>query len=158
MTEAELNEAAKIFLQKNYQMTLDIPVKRNNRLRSTHGRFVIKNNTAYSIELAGYLLEYDTNESVMGVLKHECIHYAQFKKGAAHLDGDPTFEYELHKHAAPRTRTLTIGKYIQFSCDACGKTTETKRKRVMKYPNNYRTTCCGSTLTILGERIFDGSE
>jgi len=158
LTDEELRKHASEFLRDNYHMSLDIPVKRNNRLRSTHGRFLLKNNKPHSIELAGYLLTYGVRETIIGVLKHECIHYAQFKQGLGHLDGDPLFEAELQKHHAPKTRTLMIGKYIEFQCDACGRKTQTRRKRVAKSPQSYRTACCGSPLTIIGEKVYDGSE
>lgn len=158
MSIEELIKIAKSFLLENYQMSLDIPIKRNNRLRSTHGRFIMRNNEAYQIELAGYLLDYGTDKTIIGVLKHECIHYAQFINNGAHHDGDPVFENELQKHDAPRTRTLMIGKYFLYKCHKCGNVRHTRKKRVIKFPEDYRTSCCRSKLTVLGEKVYDGAE
>ncbi|HLQ96685.1 MAG TPA: SprT-like domain-containing protein [Pseudogracilibacillus sp.] len=153
-----LEKFAAHFLQEHYHISLSIPVERNNRLKSTHGRFVMKNNRPQKIELAGHLLNYGAVDYIYGVLKHECIHYALFVLGKGHMDGDPVFEAELKKYHAPMTRTLKIGNYIVFTCDHCGNRIETRRKRVAKHPEDYRTACCGSPLTVVGEKVYNGTE
>lgn len=154
----ELEQFAEQFLKEHYHITLSIPVERNNRLRSTHGRFVIKNNRPQKIELAGHLLNYGAENFIYGVLKHECIHYALYEQGKGHVDGNPVFEAELEKHNAPRTRTLKIGSFIVFTCNHCGNRVETRRKRVAKHPEDYHTACCGAMLTVVGETAYNGSE
>ena len=138
-------------------MDLAIPIKRNNRLRSTHGRFIVdQHQTPVCIEIAGKTLEYGTNEVIIGILKHECIHYALHIKGRANRDGHPEFEAELRKHNAPSTNTLKIGMYYLFSCNRCGKEYESMRKQLVRTPNKYRTKCCQAKLTVIEERIYDG--
>jgi SprT-like protein len=158
MRVEELVSIANDFLQKNYRLTFNIPIKRNNRLRSSHGRFVMKNNQAQRLELAGYLLDYGARDAIIGVLKHECIHYALFEKGMDYRDGSPVFEAELKKHHAPKTRTQKIGKYYLLKCRTCEKVISTRKKRVCDRPDQYRTSCCGATFMMVGERIFDGAE
>lgn len=158
MSEEELTEIAKQFLAHHYGINLTIPVRRNNRLRSTHGRFVIRNNRPEAIDLAGYLLTFGARSTIIGVLKHECIHYALFLLGKDHRDGSAPFETELEKHHAPKTRSVMVGKYYNFICDECGRSTSTRRKRVVTTPQSYRTTCCHAHLTICGEIIYDGTE
>jgi SprT-like protein len=158
MQQEELVAFAKSFLQENYGLMLDIPVVRNNRLRSTHGRFVIMNNQANKIDLAGYLLDYGAIEAILGVLKHECIHYALFKKGINHHDGDPAFEMELVKHQAPKTRTLNIGKYYLLKCGQCENIVSTKKKSVVNQPDQYLSACCRSKLIVVGVKIYNGSD
>ena len=115
--EIELTKIAQVFLKIHYGLGLDIPIKRNNRLRSTHGRFIINNynHTPLRIEIAGKTLDYGTDEVIISILKHECIHYALFVQGRAYRDGHPEFEAELRKHNAPSTNTLKIGLYYLFS-------------------------------------------
>lgn len=159
MTEEELFKKAATFLQENYGVSLHIPIKRNNRLRSTLGRFVLSsNNQPLRIELAGNTLDYGTEDAIIGILKHECIHYVFHMKGESGSDGHPSFEAELKKHDAPSTKTSKIGKYYIFTCNACGKKSETRLKRLKRFPHKYRTGCCSSKLTVIGERIYDGME
>src|SRR5690625_4133127 len=59
ITEDELTQIADQFLQKNYGVTLDIPIKRNNRLRTTLGRYVVSHDDKpLRIEIAGNTLRY----------------------------------------------------------------------------------------------------
>lgn len=154
----ELTQIAKDFLRDAYGLKLTIPLKRNNRLRTTQGRYVMKYNyTPVRIELSGYTLDYGTEEAIIGVLKHECIHYALHQLGKPYKDGTAVFEAELKKHGAPTTGTCFIGKLYTFTCNECGQIGETRRKQLTLTPEKYRTTCCQATLTWLGEKIYNGS-
>lgn len=158
MNLLQLIDIAEQFLQTAYQLQLDIPIERNNRLRTTQGRYVVKQDrTPVKIELSGNTLDYGTEEAIIGVLKHECIHYALHQLGKPYKDGNIYFEKELKKHAAPTTGTCFIGKLYTFTCNACGQLGETRRKQLTKTPNKYRTTCCQAKLTLVGEKIYDGS-
>lgn len=158
MTEEELTAMANQFLFEHYKMKLNIPVKRNNRLRSTQGRFLMsRDGTPIRIEIAGKTIDYGTKEAIIGILKHECIHYALHMKGYAAKDGHPYFEAELRKHDAPSTNTIIIGKHYLFTCNKCGQQYESRRKQLVLTPSKYRTKCCKARLTIVGERIYDGT-
>lgn len=155
--EKELTKIAQNFLKNNYGIDLNIPIKRNNRLRSTHGRFMINaNQKPLRIEIAGKAIDYGTDEAIIGILKHECIHYALYLQGRAYQDGHPEFEGELRKHQAPSTNTFKIGIYYVFSCNRCGKTYESIRKQLAKTPSKYKTKCCQASLTVIGERVYNG--
>lgn len=158
MIERQLEQIARNFLKKHYEMDLEIPVKRNNRLRTTLGRFVMSSDKKpLRIEISGNTLEYGTKEAIIGILKHECIHYALHRKGKASRDGHPYFESELQKHGAPSTNTWKIGKHYIYVCNCCGKESESRLKQLMLTPSKYRTRCCNSKLAIVGERIYDGT-
>ena len=153
-----LKDIANDFLLTYYQVPLEIPIERNNRLRTTQGRYVMKHDgTPLRIDLSGSTLDYGTEEAIIGILKHECIHYALHKLNKPYKDGTPIFEAELKKHHAPSTGTCFIGKLYVFTCDACGKVGETWKKQLTKTPEKYRTTCCKARLTWTGEQIYDGS-
>lgn len=159
MNISQLTNIAEQFLQSAYQLPLNIPIERNNRLRTTQGRYVIKHDqTPVKIELSGNTLDYGTKEAIIGVLKHECIHYALHKLKKPYKDGTIYFERELKKHAAPTTGTCYIGKTYTFTCNACGQLSETRRKQLTKTPNKYRTTCCKAKLTLVGEKFYNGSD
>src|SRR5699024_5373840 len=96
MTEEQLTHYAKHFLLENFQLSLRIPIKRNNRLRSSYGRFVYnKQREPLRIEIAGLMFDYATKEVMYNVLRHECIHYALFILGKPHRDGEAYFEAVL---------------------------------------------------------------
>lgn len=158
METEKLTKIAEVFLQEHYRLYLDIPIMRNNRLRTTQGRYVTKwDKTPMRIEISGQTLEYGTYDAILGIIKHECIHYALHQLGKPYKDGTALFESELKKHGAPSTKTILIGKSYIFSCNKCGKIGETRRKQLMKTPDKYRTTCCQAKLTCIRERIYDGS-
>lgn len=157
MTERELTEIAKQFLQSNYGLTLEIPIHRNNRLRTTLGRYIVSHqNEPLRIEIAGNTLTYGTKSAIIGILKHECIHYALHMKGLNYRDGNPQFEAELQKHGAPRTNTQMIGKYYVFQCVKCQKEGKSKNKQLVLHPTKYLTKCCNAKLIIIGEQIYNG--
>lgn len=157
ISENELNQFAKDFLREHFQITNVIPIKRNNRLRSTLGRYVYsKNGKPLRIELAGNLLIYGTKETIYGVLKHECIHYAFHLQGKNMRDGDALFEHTLQQFNAPSTNTLKVGKYFQFTCKKCQKHGESNIKKIKRTPENYRSSCCRAPIVVEGYKIYNG--
>lgn len=151
-------QISKAFLLEAYGVQLTIPIERNNRLRSTQGRYVMRrDNTPLRIDISGQTLDYGTEEAIIGIIKHECIHYALHRLGKPYKDGAALFEAELRKHQAPSTGGGFIGKVYLFTCEECGEIGETRRKQLTKTPDKYRTTCCRAKLTLLGEKVYDGS-
>ena len=156
-TEKQLTDFATSFLKDHFDITLHIPIIRNNRLRSTLGRYVIdSNDIPIRIELSGNVLTYGNKETIIGVLKHECIHYAYHVQGKNMHDGDPEFELALKRFNAPSTETLKVGKYYVFECEQCKKVGESRLKRLAVHPSNYRTSCCKAKLRLTGEKIYRG--
>lgn len=157
--EQYLTNYAKQFLKEHYRIYLSVPVVRNNRLRTSLGRFIFSyDSTPLRIELSGNVLTYGADEIILGVLRHECIHYAFYVQGRTETDGDAAFEAELRKHDAPSTRTTKVGKFYRFTCMKCGKESETAIKRLKINPEKYRTTCCQAAIRIVGERTYNGLE
>lgn len=159
LTIAQLTELAKVFLRSNYGIALDIPIERNNRLRSKMGCFFFGNNEEpLRIELAGFLLKYGTPEVVVDTLYHECVHYALCHRGDPFDDGDEIFESELRRLGVTSSKTNRVGVYVEYDCAACGETVLTGRKRVLRNPQGYVTGCCDAVLINVHERIFNGTE
>lgn len=148
---------AQRFVEEHYQIDFSIPIKRNNRLSASLGRFVYSNRGASHIDLAGFLLVYGDPTVVIDVLKHECIHYALYEQGLPHEDGNPLFEAELKKHHVSSTFTRKVGKYMIFKCSQCHKRGETRNNRLIKRPQNYLSTCCKGRLLLVEEKIYDGT-
>src|SRR5690625_3848658 len=98
----ELSTYAKHFLHTNFQINDMIPIKRNNRLRTSLGRYVFSTSgEPLRIELSGNLLKYGSKDTIYGVLRHECIHYAFHLKGKNMHDGNEEFERALRQLHAP---------------------------------------------------------
>lgn len=156
-TLIHLEEYADQFLQDNYNLRLTIPIKQNNRLRRTMGRYkAFSTGEPSVIEIAGYTLQYADKNILLGVLKHELIHYALHMLDKPYSDGHPYFENELKKHNAPSTHTISVGKFHQLQCKKCKKISKTKTKNVVKNIHLYRSRCCKSDLSFVGEVISNG--
>src|SRR5690625_4692236 len=157
ISETELTKYARSFLFTNFNIKLEIPIKRNNRLRSTLGRYVLSSTgKPLRIELSGNILTYGTKPTILGVLRHECIHYAFHILGKNMRDGSEEFELALQQFNAPSTETLKVGKYFVYECKNCKTTGETRLRRLVDFPNDYRTNCCRGKINIIGEKIYRG--
>lgn len=157
MIDILYEHTAKQFLMEYYDQPLTIPITRNNRLRSSLGRFVYdRHHRAMRIELAGFLLDYGAKSVIIDVLMHECIHYALFEKGLPHRDGEAYFEKQLQLHGVSRTNLLKVGPYRQYICEKCQQIGETKNRKLLKRPSMYRTTCCHAKIILTGEKVYDG--
>lgn len=157
MIERELKLYASQFLKNTYDIDIDVPVKINHRLRSTYGRFVLRQGKPYSIEIASFVMDYADAPVILDILRHECIHYALFKKKLPYKDKDKLFKQELLRHATSRTRTLKIGKYYLYICKSCANTMMSTSTKLRQKPENYISKCCRAPLIPQGHRIFRGS-
>ena len=106
-TLPEVEKIARDFLSKTYDLELSIPIKINNRLTTTLGRFRWRRLTAQSgrkmgvplsIEISGKYLRYGDSKDIVSTIKHECCHYALFVSGLPFRDGDTYFENELKRY------------------------------------------------------------
>lgn len=159
MTIEELTEIASDFLRDNYVMELAIPIVRNNRLRTTMASYVRNPDyTPHSIEIAGYMFEYAAREALIDTLHHECVHYALHMRGEPHHDGQPHFEAELKRLGVGATETNIVGIYVVYTCEKCGKESETRGRRLLRDYQGRVTHCCRGEIQIVGERIYNGTE
>lgn len=159
LTIEELTEIAREFLRVNYGLALEIPIQRNNRLRRAMGWYMATwDDEPLRIEIAGKAMEYGANEYIIGILRHELIHYALDVKGEPNDDGHPHFEAELQKHGAPTTNTSRVGPYVVYNCANCGCDNATDDTRVLKHPKIFATICCDAELINVHERIYNGTE
>lgn len=159
ITLEELTQIAGDFLRANYGMALEIPIKRNNRLRTAMGRFVWREDgTNQRIEIAGFMFNYAARDVIIDTLKHECVHYALFTRDEPYDDGHPHFEAELGRHGINSTGTIIVGAHVIYECDKCGKQTETRHRRLLREYKTRVTWCCRAKIKIVGERIYDGTE
>lgn len=134
------------FLRNEYDLGLEIPIKINNRLSKSLGRYIMMKSydtgrlRPHSIEISGKIIKYDTKDFVLDTLKHELVHYALFRKGAPYNDGDTFFENELKRLGITGTDTTTskTPKHY-YKCGGCGNQ-YTSRRRFNT--SNYVSSCC----------------
>lgn len=106
-THQKLVNFANEFLKEHFNLSLEIPICYNGRLKNTLGQLVISpvTNRAMKIEvskkevIAAFLMkDFSTIEDV---LRHELCHYALFLMDKPFQDGDKYFEDTLIKTNAP---------------------------------------------------------
>lgn len=127
---SELRREANKFLKESFGIELGVPLKINNRLSTTQGRFVSTiDDKPLSVELARFLVENNEPRVVLDVLKHELVHYALCKLGKPYDDGHPVFERTLKKldvvsqmNIADRISNLKTKprKEVVYQCIGCG--------------------------------------
>lgn len=131
-----LNNEAKYFLKKNFDMDLKVPVKLNNRLSSTLGRFRYYHNGLpidinIQTKFAVSCIIIDKIDVLLDVLRHELVHYALFAKGIPNSDGGFEFESKLKElgvgssNATPSSKVqsfFTTEVHVDniYSCSKCG--------------------------------------
>lgn len=147
----QLKQYANKFLQDNYSMELEAPLRLNGRMKTTCGWF---KHTKYGdgrdipkcVELNRFFVENNEPTVVLDVLRHELVHYALFMQRKPYKDGHFMFENELKRLGIVSQKTInkyTIeskpkNMYI-YKCSCCGH--EYKRHRAL--PNGGRGCTCG---------------
>ncbi|UNY40642.1 SprT-like family protein [Bacillus phage vB_BauS_KLEB27-1] len=156
----ELITEAERFLAEKYDMELGIPIKRNNRLRSTLGWFQHSDRDgALDIEISGKLIDYASKAEVIDVLHHELIHYALYSAGRSYKDGCVEFEAELKKHGVSSTGVpLLYGPIVRFNCEKCGKSAYTETMTVLKKHERCKTRCCKAKLVNVRKDVIYGDK
>lgn len=125
----ELYSISREFLDKEFGLTLDIPIFINNRMKSMLGVFKHKRYEATQIEISREFIDTHPREAVIDVLKHELVHYALFILKKPYRDGDKYFKDTLDRLGISRTRTYeTKGKFHKYICNCEGKVFHRKRK------------------------------
>lgn len=124
MTNEELQIHADKFLRNNFNLTLDIPIRISKRMKSKLGAFQIKykNNQIISKEivLSQSFILHNSNETILDVLYHECVHYALFIQNKPYRDSDAEFIKTLERLGIAKTRTYKYkGASHLYECKKC---------------------------------------
>ena len=154
-----LTKYAERFLEDSYSLSLDIPIVINNRIKNCMGAFIYTNKKgAIKIELSGYMIKYGTENTVLDTLKHELVHYALYSLNKPCKDGQEYFENELKRLSISETRSVTIGKFMEYICPKCQRDSVTETKKMMVNPHLYRTRCCNEPIKPTKFIICNGEE
>lgn len=168
-TTEQLTKYANKFLNDNYGLELEVPLKLNGRLSVTCGRFRYLHyqdgrKEAKMIELNKYFAENNEPNLVLDVLRHELVHYALFMLNKPNKDGHPFFENELRKLGIISQNTidnyniqLKPVNVSEYRCkeENCGRI-YTTRRALRNDGKNHRCKC-GGKLESLGKKAVSAS-
>jgi SprT-like protein len=125
----DLYSIARDFLEKEFEMELEIPIFINPRLKKVLGYFQYRKGEALKIEMSQEFMGYADDEEVIDVLKHELVHYALFEKGLPHGDSDKEFKDTVDRLGIGRSNTIKLrGKFHKYICDCCGYSYHRKKR------------------------------
>lgn len=142
-----LTQEATSFLYDHFEMSLDIPIKINTRLKRTLGLYKIDGNSKpKQIDLSTRLIENGNESIILDVLKHELVHYAIHRQGKPYKDQSKEFIETCRALNISLTRTYTGANTHRYQC-LC-QTHEFQHKLQLK--KCYYCKKCRIQLTYLG--------
>jgi SprT-like protein len=125
MTPSELEFHANKFLKQHFNINLEIPIRISKRMTSKLGAFKLqyKKQRVVKAEIImsyNFMMNY-TDQSILDVLYHECVHYALFSLGKPYKDSDKLFIQTLKKLGISETKTYQYkGNTYLYECKRCG--------------------------------------
>lgn len=138
MTDKELTILIKRISTEYFHKTFDNVAQFNSRLRTTGGRFHLEDG---HIDINPKILEKYDEEMLIGVIKHELVHYHLYYSGGKHDHGSKAFKDLLKKvgglRYAPELTPKRKRTYKIYQCSRCGL----EYKRIKKI--NTRQFVCG---------------
>lgn len=153
LNTSDMEFYAKEFLSKNFDgMTLDVPIEVNGRLTRSMGRFISfeEGNEPLGIELAKKMVEHNDEQTVLGVLYHELIHYALCKLGMPFDDSDKGFKEKCIELNVPQTGE---GKYkLPRKVHVCE--CDDEKHTSMRKLTSHRCKLCKKTLKYTGIEVI----
>jgi SprT-like protein len=127
--ESKLTVYAYNWLITEYGIELKIPIRISKRLKSTLGYFKHQNKIPLEIQISYDFVNYQDDETILDVFKHELIHYVCFITGKQYKDGSKDFENELKRQGVSSTRTYKFkGKGHEYVCSCCNNSIKTRQK------------------------------
>lgn len=151
-TIEELEDYVRRFLKENYGVRLHIPVRLNGRLTRVLGRFRHKDGVAHALEFNKKFFENGKEDDIIGVIKHESIHYALYETARPYKDGTPYFENELVKHNAPSTKIIRYRFEKNVQVYGCG-CQEREHIQLRKLRKTYICIHCKQELNYIGKEV-----
>ncbi|MGM0807214.1 MAG: SprT family protein [Bacillota bacterium] len=131
MTNEELQKLTEEISIQFFNKTFRHQARFNRRLRTTGGRYLLR---SHDIEMNPHLYEAFGMEELIGVIKHELVHYHMHIEGRGYKHGDDDFKYWLHKvggsrfcQPIPEKRRTESYKYA-YLCMDCMQSYKRKRQ------------------------------
>ena len=155
----ELEKHANEFLKREFNLTLEIPIEINGRLKSVAGTYnysynqATKKITPQKIQIARFAIDNNSFEDALKILEHELVHYALCIKGEKFSDEDLNFINTCNRLEIPLSHDLK-SEYKIFKCEKCGKTikesTDISKRYICKH--------CGGKFELIGTELLRASE
>lgn len=156
---SKLEKHANEFLKKEFNLTLEIPIEINGRLKRAAGIYRYLHNkysekiTPKKIQIARFTIENNSMEDVIDTLEHELVHYALSVKGEKFHDKDLNFINTCNRLGIGLTHNYK-SEYKIFKCEKCGKTikesTDISKRYICKH--------CGGKFELIGTELLRASE
>lgn len=144
--EVSINDFGKIFKHQAYF---------NSRLRTTGGRYLLQ---SHHIEINPLYLEHYGEEEVLGIIRHELVHYHLHleKKGYRHQDADfknllKLVDAPRYCRALPRKNEVKKQRIHLYNCLNCGLHYS---RKIRMNTQKYRCGKCSGRLHYYGEKII----
>mgnify|MGYP000868160435 CR=1 FL=1 len=167
MSLGTIIKKAKTFVKELWGLDFDISVELSGKMTRTLGYVAYKpdwktgKHIPTKMKIAARLVSGDyKEETIDGVILHECCHFAMMKLNKPDADGHPVFEAELRRIGASSTRTIkSAGNVNEFCCSKCGKSlggfSDQKAKSILKRMNDpyriVRSKCCKADIVYKGK-------
>jgi SprT-like protein len=155
----KLEKHANEFLKKEFNLTLEIPIKISGRLKRAAGMYSYlydeysKKITPQKIQIARFAVENNTMEDVIDALEHELVHYALCIRGEKFHDEDLNFINTCKRLGIPLSHNYK-SEYKIFKCEKCGKII----KEATNISNKYIHKNCGGKFELIGTELLRASE
>lgn len=152
MVKKELHYQANKFLEDNFGLTLEIPIRISTRMKSKLGAFQIKYQkqqvVSKEIVMSHTFLVNNSREIILDVLYHECVHYALYTLQKPYRDSDREFTETLERLGIAKTRSYKYkGQAYLYECRKCSYQFT---KRVKGYNKRYICRHCRGRFTYKG--------
>lgn len=155
----ELEKHANEFLKKEFNLTLEIPIKISGRMKKAAGSYRCQINRITGeiipekIQIARFTIKYNTKKDVIETLEHELVHYALSVKGEKFSDKDLNFINTCDRLGVPLDHDLK-SEYKVYKCNKCGKTFKSHRDIADRCIHNH----CGGKFELIGLELLRPSE
>ncbi len=159
MDERNLELYAGIFLEKNFDMGLEIPIRISRRMKSRLGAFQIKYRgnqiVKTEIVMSYEFICHNPEETILDVLYHECVHYALYTSGEPYRDSDSNFIDTLTRLGISKSRTYAYkGRCHIYECRKCRYRFS---KNIKGYEKRYICSRCRGKFKYLNEKLLEQS-
>lgn len=131
MTNEELQKLTEEISIQFFKKTFRHQARFNRRLRTTGGRYLLR---SHDIEMNPHLYEAFGMEELIGVIKHELVHYHMHIEGRGYKHGDDDFKFWLNRvggsrfcQSIPEKRRTESYKYA-YMCTNCMQSYKRKRQ------------------------------
>ena len=152
MTNAELQQLVEKLSVADFGRPFQHQATFNRRLRTTGGRYVLQ---THNLEINPLMIEEFNEDTLIGVIKHELVHYHNHIQGLPYQHKDRYFQSELQRIAglkyAPATSKAKVRQQPKHLwVYTCKNGHEINRQRRI---NELRYVCgiCGAPIRLTGE-------